>query len=452
MKKLLAVLLSVAMVLSLAACGGDSGSSDNKDTKAADATQAAGDTKAAEGTKAADDGGSAASGETIKIGMMVSFTGSGVQAGEECQALAKIFEDIVNNKHDGVNLPFAADEGLPGLGGAKIEFVVGDQSTADIALSEAERLITEEHVIGLCGNFSSATTKTAMVAAEKYGVPVISEGTSMSLTDAAYTYFGRSFPDDDVFIDDSFSYLDHLNETQNAEIKTVCLISEDSEFGTNIAKVEAEAAAAHGYDVIENISYNKDATNVTSEVLRAKQANADVVMMSSYAADALLFMQEFKTQDYFPKMLFGQRGGFMASDFALNLKDDADYVLTTSRWNADMDNAAAQDIAKLFQDDMGVVLLGDTLTSVWDGVLLAVAANQAGSTDGDAMRAAMAEGLDLDPALDPFGLEGYKYPEKNGQNEFGKAIVLQYKGGALGTVYPEGSAELMYPAKGWSER
>jgi branched-chain amino acid transport system substrate-binding protein len=451
MKKLLAVFLSVAMVLSLAACGGDSGS-DKKDTKAADATQAAGDTKAAEDTKAANESGSAASGDTIKIGLMVSFTGSGVQAGEECQALAKIFEDIINNKHDGVSLPFAADEGLPGLGGAKIEFVVGDQSTADIALSEAERLITEEGVIGLCGNFSSATTKTAMVAAEKYGVPVISEGTSMSLTEAAYTYFGRSFPSDDVFIDDSFSYLDHLNETQNAEIKTICLISEDSEFGTNIAKVEAEAAAAHGYDVIENISYNKDATNVTSEVLRAKQANADVVMMSSYAADALLFMQEFKTQDYFPKMLFGQRGGFMASDFAINLKNDADYVLTTSRWNADMDNAAAQEIAKLFKDDMGVVLLGDTLTSVWDGVLLAVAANQAGSTDGDAMRAVMAEGLDLDPALDPFGLEGYKYPEKHGQNEFGKAIVLQYKGGELGTVYPEGSAELMYPAKGWNER
>ena len=106
----------------------------------------------------------------------------------------------------------------------------------------------------------------------------------------------------------------------------------------------------------------------------------------------------------------------MASDFALNLKNDTDYVLTTSRWNADMDNAAAQDIAKLFKDDMGVVLLGDTLTSVWDGVLLAVAANQAGSTDGDAMRAAMAEGLDLDPAVDPFGLEGFIYHETDRTN------------------------------------
>lgn len=392
--------------------------------------------------------------ETVKIGLMVSFTGSGVQAGQECQALAEIFEDIINNKHEGINLPFAEDEGLPGLGGAKVEFVVGDQSSADIALNEAERLITEEGVIGFCGNFSSATTKTAMVAAEKHGVPVISEGTSMTLTDAGYTYFGRSFPGDDLFIEESFNYLDYLNAEQGAEIKTIALVSEDSEFGTNIANVEKEIAEAHGYELVENISYNAQATNVTSEVLRLKEADADVVMMSSYAADALLFMRAYKEQGYFPKMLFGQRGGFMASDFAINLGSDGDYVLSTSRWNTDMQNDAAQTIAALFKEKTGLTLIGDTLTSVFDGVLLAVAANQAGSTDGDAMRAAMAEGLAIDKEDDPFGLEGYKYPENHGQNEYGKAIICQYKDGELFTVYPteNASMDVMYPALGWSER
>lgn len=285
--------------------------------------------------------------ETIKIGLMLGLTGYGVQAGEECQALAKVFEEVINNEHPELSLPLAAEAGLPNLGGAKIEFVVGDQSSTDIAQSEAERLITSEGVVGICGNFSSATTKTAMVAAEKYGVPLLSEGTSTTLTEAGYEYFGRTFPGDDKFIDDSFSYLDALNE-QGKEIKTICLVSEDSEFGTNIAKVEQAAAEAHGYEIVENISYNKDATNVTSEVLRVKAADADVVMMSSYATDALLFMSTYKEQDYFPKMLFGQRGGFMASDFTQNLGKDTDYVLTTSRWNADMDNDASRQITELF--------------------------------------------------------------------------------------------------------
>ena len=125
-----------------------------------------------------------------------------------------------------------------------------------------------------------------------------------------------------------------------------------------------------GYEIVENISYSAQATNVTSEVLRLKEADADVVMMSSYAADALLFMAAFKEQNYFPKMLFGQRGGFMASDFAMNLGDDSDYVLTTARWNSDMENEASQTISQLFYDETGITLIGDTLVAVWDGILL----------------------------------------------------------------------------------
>ena len=448
MKKVMALLLVLAMMFSLIACAAQT---DSAGDTSADASQ--NDDVSADSGSSEDGSSDSASVDTVKIGLMVSLTGSGVQAGEECQVLADIFEDIINNKHDDISLPFATDEGLPNLGGAKVEFVVGDQSSADIALSEAERLITEEGVIGFCGNFSSATTKTTMVAAEKYGVPVISEGTSMTLTDAGYQYFGRSFPGDDLFIQDCFTFIDYVNETQDAGIKTIALVSEDSEFGANIAKVEAAAAEEFGYEVIENISYSATATNVTSEVLRLKEANPDAVLMSSYAADALLFMSTFKEQNYFPKMLFGQRGGFMASDFALNLGTDSDYVLTGSRWNSDMQNDAAQDIGTLFKDEMGITLIGDTLTSVWDGVLIAVAANQAGSTDGDAIRQAMSDGLDLDPALDPFALEGYKYAE-NGQNEYGCSIVIQYMDGVLNTVYPVESAnmEVQYPAKGWDER
>lgn len=391
--------------------------------------------------------------ETVKIGLMVSLTGNGVQAGEECRALAEIFEDIINNKHEGVSLPFAEEEGLPNLGGAKVKFVVGDQSMPDIALNEAERLITQEKVIGFCGNFSSATTKTVMVPAEKYRCIVLSEGTSNTLNQAGYKYYGRSFPGDDLFIQNTFEYLDDMNKTQNAGIKKIALVSEDSEFGTNIGKVEMAAAEKFGYEVVENISYSSIATNVTSEVLRLKKANPDAVIMSSYATDALLFMSTFKEQNYFPKMLFGQRGGFMASDFTQNLGTDSDYVLTTSRWNSDMNNKAAQTIAKLFKDKTGITLLGDTLTSVWDGVVLAALANQAGSTDADAIRAVMAEGLQLDPADDPFALEGYKYAE-NGQNEHGNAIIVQYKDMVLSTVYPKAGAsrETLYPAKAWNER
>ena len=77
MKKFLSIVLSAAMIFSLAACGG----SETGGTKAAEGTKAA-----TEGTKAAGTTDDKASGDTVKIGMMISLTGSGVQCGEECHS------------------------------------------------------------------------------------------------------------------------------------------------------------------------------------------------------------------------------------------------------------------------------------------------------------------------------------------------------------------------------
>jgi branched-chain amino acid transport system substrate-binding protein len=273
--------------------------------------------------------------KVIKIGVMLPLTGSNTQQGVETQFLLKLFERAINETDIGINLPLHNMAGLPNLGGAKVKFILGDCSTVDIAMADAERLITVEKVIGIGGAFSSASTKTAMVPVEKYGVILLSEGTSESLAEANYKYFGRTYPGDDFFIRTTFDYLKFLNEKKGAGIKNIALVCEDSEFGANIAKVERKYAKEYNFNIIEDIFYSATTSNVTSEVLRLKRANADAVIMSSYIADALLFMSTFKEQNYMPKMIFGQRGGFMSSDFLMNLKSDSDYVFTTSRWNYD---------------------------------------------------------------------------------------------------------------------
>lgn len=436
MKKLLSLVLVLAMVMSLVACGTTSKPVQSESPKASGGTDAPKEV------------------ETIKIGLMVPLTGTQTQAGVEVQALGQLFEDAINNVVD-INLPFSDVEGLPNLGGAKVKFVVGDLSTPDIAMTEAERLITEEGVIGLAGNFSSASTKTVMVPAEKYGVIVLSEGTSVSLTEAGYKYFGRSYPGDDLFVRDTFEYLKYMNESQNADIKTVAIVCEDSEFGMNIANTMRSTLKSYDFELVEDISYSATASNVTSEVLRLKAANPDAVIMSSYIADALLFMSTYKEQNYFPKMLVGQRGGFATSDFVKNLGNDSDYVFTTARWNTDFKSQISQDLAKLYKEKYsgGIDLLGDVLSSAWDAYLLAIIANQAGSTDPDAMRAEMSKGIIVNPDQDPTGLPGYVYGD-NGQNTKTTAIVLQMKGGKSATVYPESvaSAKGIYPALNWDER
>ena len=393
----------------------------------------------------------ASSGDTVKLGLMIAKNGQSL-ASDEWEVLAGIFEDVINNKHEDLSLPFAAEEGLPNLGGAKVEFVTGEQIDTQTAVPVAEHLIREEGVVGLFGHFTSTTTAAAMVAAEKNSVPLLSEGTSMSLLNAGYDYWLRSFGGDDFFVESSMEFIDHVKET-SGDISTIALCSENSDFGTGIAALEKAAAEEHGYQVVENVFYDSTDRDVSSKVRLLKDADADVVMMSSYATDALAFMEEFKAQDYFPKMLLGQRGGFMSSGFAKTLGKDADSVLTTARWADTMDNEASRQIAELFREKTGNALIGDVLVDVWNGVLLAVAINQAGTTDSEAVRATLAEGLDLDPALDPMALDGYAYGE-NGENAEHACVIVQYSDGALNTVYPEDKAvaSLSYPSVTWSDR
>ena len=447
-KKMVAMFVVLSLVLSavfsMAACGSKEPDKSGGDKQGSD--------KAAETKK--EEGPSQGSGETIKIGLITQLTGSSTQTGTEVQYMADLIEDVINTKMD-INLPFHNTEGLPGLGGAKVEVVVGDGSTADVAMAEAERLITEEGVIGIVSNCGSAATKTIMVPAEKYGCIVLTEGTSVTLTEAGYRYWGRTFPGDDLFCRDSFEFIKYMNEKEGAGIKTCAVVAEDSEFGTNMANVMREYAGKYDLEIVEDITYSATAANVTSEVLRLKKADPDVVLMSSYAADALLFMTTYKDQEYAPKMLIGQRGGFSASDFITNLGADSDYVLSTGRWNADVSGELGIELSELYQKEYsgGIELVGDVLTDSWNIMLIAAIANQAGSTKPEDMRAVMSKGVNIDPAQDPTGAEGYVYGE-NGQNERTVAIMLQMKDGKRHTVFPaeKKSADAIYPAPAWTER
>ena len=48
-------------------------------------------------------------------------------------------------------------------------------------------------------------------------------------------------------------------------------------------------------------------------------------MMSSYASDAILYLKTFKEQNYVPKMLLGQRGGFVQTDFLDAMGKDTEF-------------------------------------------------------------------------------------------------------------------------------
>ena len=395
--------------------------------------------------------------ETIKIGFLCPMSGANATYGLQVKAAGEMMADVINEAHPEMATALAAEAGLPNLNGAKIELVFADsKQDPTTATSEAKRLITEEGVVALTGQYTSAVTKAVAVVTETYGIPLLTAGSSPSLTDpeTGLEWYFRFGPNDNTYIEDAFKYLTELNESGKADAKTIALVSEDTEFGANIRLSEQTLAEKYGFEIVEDISYSASATNVSAEVLKIKTADPDVIFMSSYSSDAILYLKTFKEQNYVPKMLLGQRGGFVQTDFLDTMAGDTEYICTTAGWSADIDTDASKQLVEYYKEFTpdGAELSEGHVKDMVNLQLLAIAINQAGTTDAEAIRDAL-RNLDVDTATLPIPWEGIEIDEY-GQNVKANSFVVQMKDGAYQTVYPFANAtiETTYPMPNWDER
>lgn len=440
----LAVMLSVCL---LAGCVSESASSA---PAAAPASTAA---TSAAGSQSAAPSGEAP--EVIRIGFLTPLTGASAALGQQVEWAGNMIVDLINEEHPESHMALAAGAGLPNLNGAKIELVVADhKSDATTAVAEAKRLITEENVVAITGEFTSALIKAVAVVTEQYEIPLLAAGSAVTLTDGStpLNWFFRFGVNDSTYIKDTFDFLDMLNEQQDAGIETVAFVSEDSEFGANIVVQEVKYAEEGGFDIVENISYPASSTNLTAEVLKIKAADPDALIMASFVSDALLFLNTCKEQNYTPKLIIGQRGGFIQPDYLEAIGDMNTYICTTGSWAADLDSVVTQELVALYPEKYsnGVALSDGHVKDIACLLFVSMAINQAGTTEPAAVQAAL---RDLD-----FNMDELIIPWKDitmdeyGQNTSANGIVAQWVDGKYQTVYPAEVAaiEATYPMPAWS--
>ena len=91
----------------------------------------------------------------IVIGAVYPLSGNLEEVGTDIKDSIELAAEIVNDDVD-LPVPLGKGKGLPGLGGARVRVVFADhQSSPERGLSEAERLITQEHVVALLGSYNS---------------------------------------------------------------------------------------------------------------------------------------------------------------------------------------------------------------------------------------------------------------------------------------------------------
>jgi len=353
----------------------------------------------------------------IKIGLQMPLTGPAALGGNHNKAAVETAVEIINNAHPEIDVPLAAQEGV--LDGYKFELIISDHQGI------AER----RQKLFMCGASSSA-----------------------QLTERDLKYFFRMAPTDKTESIEFCDVLDWQNEEKGADIKTVGVVYENSEFGKHAANEGITAAKEHGYEVIADVAFSPGATNLNSEVQTLKGKNPDALFGAAIGADYILLLNTMKQMDWLPQVSLNYCSGYQDPFIAEQLGDDANYFSGSTGYSPEFKDLmpAVAAVEKIYTEKTGIPFDGDAIQEAIAMFILAQAIEKAGTLDTDVVRDTLYE----NEWECPLTLAGKVAFQPGGQNIHAKSLITQLIDGKYEAVFPPEYAtkEMIVPMVPWSER
>jgi branched-chain amino acid transport system substrate-binding protein len=391
--------------------------------------------------------GGAIAQQNVKVGGLFPLSGNAASAGQQAKAAVELAVDIVNGKYpDVTGMPAV---GLPGLKGGKIELTFADhQGNPSTGQSQALRLIQQEKVSALIGAYQSSVTFAGTQVAERYGTPwVVGDSVASNITGRGFKFTFRVTP---IASDFAYNYMDFLNDVKKMghPVKTVATVYENTDYGTSIAETLRKAIKEKGFDLIAEIPYAANTTDVSSQVLQLKDKKPDAVIFVSYTSDTILYMKTLKQLDYKPPIVIGDDSGFSDPAFIKNVGTISQGAVNRSAWDIGKPGSVTAKINELFKAKTGYDMDDTSGRNMQAMFVLADAINRAGSAKSDAIQAALQK-TDLKPEQLMMGYKGVKFDE-TGQNTLAATYLIQLQGANYVAVWPEKSAtaKMQIPFKG----
>ena len=390
-------------------------------------------------------GGSSASGpstgSTITLGAPLGLTGSLTKESQLTQQGYDLWKDWINAKGGIV------------VNNVKHPVVIkyyDDTSSANQSAVLMQKLITEDKANFLLGPYGSAATATDAAIAEQNQIPMVeANGAAQSIFNQGYKYtFGVLSP--------ANKYLQGVIDmaaTLNPAPKTVFMLSADDNFSLEVANAIVSYAPTKGMTVFPLKKYKNGATNLSAEVLAAKQANADIVLNSGHLQEAIAINKAAKEQKLNAK-IFAYSVGPSTPDFITALGADANYVYDGSQWTPQVKYTPAFYLTEsqyVAAYKAKYPTFGDPDYHVAESTAACLALQRAmenaGSLDPKKVRDALA-------ALDVTVFFGQIKFDSRGINTFKPMVVEQIQNGVHHTVFPTSVADAQpqYPTPAWDQR
>jgi len=368
--------------------------------------------------------------KTIKVGLVHPVTGFLAYSGGQCRFGAMAAIDEIN-----------AAGGIKSMGGAKLEALLGDnQAKPEVGVSVVEKM-NEEGVSAYIGCFSSAVALPATQAAARYNTPfIIDVGASDNIVNRGLKNVFRLKPGFLSCVDDAIVGLGEINKAAGGPAKSAVLVHEESEFGTGTAKLLAGKLPSIGIEVKEVMKHANPTRDFSNVALRIRSLKPDLLIMSNYQNEYVLLARTLHQQKIDLAGMFSVLGGGFNYKFVKELPEVAQNMMDVNHW-FDPTNPKAQAMKKRVEAK-GNLFTFEVYLSYNAVKLLADAMERAGSADKEKVIAALNASTWSDHFM-PYGPTRFV----NGQNQGGKAVMLQATRSDIEVVWPGrfASAKPVFP-------
>jgi len=234
--------------------------------------------------------------DQVVVGTSVALSGTLAYMGKAIEEGMKVYFDEVNQKG--------------GVNGRKIRLITYDDEFKPAkTVANAKLLVERDNALALVGVLGTPTVLAAYEYLQEKRVPMIG---ALSISDAVSTP-----PRDLIYAlpspqsTEAAAYIDYAVKNLNA--KRVAILYQNDSWGKPAMEVAEKRLATHGMKVVESQTFERLATDLTSQVFRLKEANPDVVIVYALGQQAASFFKAAEKLSWNPTV-FGA-GGLNDSKF-----------------------------------------------------------------------------------------------------------------------------------------
>ena len=289
--------------------------------------------------------------------------------------------------------------------------------------------------------------------AEQKGIPlVINIAAAPDITEQGYKFVFRNFPTAGMILSDAFALQKEVFAIVGAAPKTVVFMHVNDTFGTAMAKGIGVVMPKFNmpYTIVEEISYDPQARDLSVEVAKAKATNAEVLLVVSRLNDAMLITRELVKQRWTPQAILSMGPGWYENQYLKTLGKLSDGPMGLNPWYDPNKKLSQGGRSRVSQGLSGRQSEHQSRLHV-RGVAGRRRRLQARRLDrsqgvGRAMHATnITDNVSIGP--------GIKFDAK-GQNDKVKCSAIQNRGGKPVTVAPKeaANAKLEWPMKPYQDR